>query len=252
MTGRKRKHFLIILGAVLALILAGAGGVLLWQRWTPAQIGNKYRLEDLEPGQTVLALEVSSLRQSYLVVDSQGRWKYVTPQEEWDDETSRWFRQHEYYPRIELCDLLLENDVFPYGKGRVPRKLLKWAVNMESAALKSVPEENEEPKNGGCVPHIISGYEYWAIVGMGKERKEVLLREEERDSYATKVTAWSDDIRVALMCNTLDLLKGDESALRKKHFFIGLCIAFVLLLVLIAGTWFRRRRVSRNREETHI
>lgn len=250
MTGKKRKRLLIILGAVLALLLAGAGGALLWQRWTPAQIGDRVRLEDLEPNQAVLALGAGGLAEEYLVVDNRGRWKLVFPNG-WDDETLQWFRQHEYYPRVEFYDLLLENDAFPYGKGRVPRRLLKWAINMESAALKSVPEE-KEPINRGCVPHITLEYEYWAIARVGDERKEVLLRREKINSYATKVTGWSDDIRIALMCNKLGVLKGDESALRKKHFFIGLCIAFVLLLALIAGTWFRRRRVSRNREETHI
>lgn len=242
MKGKKKKCLLTILGVVLALLLAG-GGVLLWQRWTPAQIGDRYQLEDLEPNQAVLALRVRGLSNSYIVVDSQGRWKHVTPLEEWDDETKRWFHQHDHYPRVELYDLLLENDKFPYGKGRVPRKLLEWAVNMESAARKRNPEEDKRTVGWS---HITSIYEYWVVAGVGENRKEVLLRRERTNSYAMKVTAWSDDIRVVLMCDKLDLLRGRESTIRKKHFFIGLGIAFVLPLALIGGIWLWQRRVKRN------
>lgn len=245
---KRKKHLLIILSITLILLLAGVGGVLLWQRWTPAQIGDRYRLEDLESNQAVLALESVN---SYLVVDNQGRWKYVSPNEEWDDETLQWFRRYELYPRIELYELFLENDALPYGKGRVPRKLLEWAVNMESVKLESIPEEKseEEDYTTNCFA-LTSAREYWGIAGVGEKRKEILLRVEVWDGHAAEVTTWSDDIRVALMCNKLDLLIGYELALKKKHFFIGLSIAFVLLLALIGGTWLWQRRVKRNQKVT--
>lgn len=165
MTGRKRKHLLIILGVVLALILAGAGGVLLWQRWTPAQIGNKYRLEDLEPGQAVLAIESFD---SFLVVDNQGKWKYVVPREEWYDETKQWFRRYKYYPHLELYELLLENNKLPYGKGRVPKKLLEWAVNIETVALERVTKKDERPKDGAsCSIDYTTTDTYWGVTGVG-------------------------------------------------------------------------------------
>ena len=211
---RKNK---IILAFSVTLIILCILLVFCWKCWTPAMIGNKYRLEDVEKGHAVLVVK-NEFALEYIVVGSTGKWKYYNLYKTVTDEEVAWYRKIESRPIQEKGDKILENNQIPYQKGRINKQLLKWAINVESVQLEgNVDVEeiyNPTPKEG-YPPSDIYGspiaYCYYAMPPNQEDEEGVFIGRGGQENVVCGVK----DIRIMLIRAKLEKLQEE----------VGMCMS---------------------------
>lgn len=210
----KKKILLLASGIILFMLVLA---VICWHWLTPVQIGSRYSLEELEENQAVLVVK-SITDDDIIVVDRKGGWKHYD-----SGKVGRWwlaqFNNDLYYGRITQADVddeILKNKDIPYGKGRVSRFLLDWAINIEAEDVEKVQEEyyrvleSTLPWSRGpffAPPRV---YRYYAIIGTGEPREEVLI--ETLGSSLVypgeeSLTCYTGDIRLRMMRRKLEKLQ---------------------------------------------
>ena len=211
---RKNK---IILAFSVTLIIIGILLVFCWKCWTPAKIGDKYRLEDVEKGHAVLVVD-DQFAPEYIVVDSTGKWKYYNFYRTVIDEEVEWYRNIQARPIQEIGNKILENDKIPYQKGRINKQLLKWAINVENIQLEGnvdikevynpTPKEGYPPSDSYGSPWA---YRYYAMPPNQKNEEGVFIGRGGQENVVCGVK----DIRIMLIRAKLEKLQEE----------VGMCMA---------------------------
>ena len=210
----KKKKLLVASGIILLMLVLA---VICWHWLTPVKIGSSYHLGELEEDQAVLVVRDYAIWEQMIVVDSCGKWKYFS-----EDEMGRgWLAQFNndlYWGRITWADVydeIIKSKDIPYRKGRVSKRLLDWAINIDPKGVEKVQEQYSHALDASISsfdPGIIEskGYRYYAIIRTGEQREEVLIEtlgpsvqypEEE------SLTCYTGDVRLRMMRRRLEKLQ---------------------------------------------
>ena len=207
-----RRRTKVILGVGVVWITLGILLMFGWKYWTPAQIGNKYQLKDVEEGHAVLVVE-DQFDAQYIVIDKMGRWKYFNLRHNSTDEQLAWYRNIQARPIQEISDKILENDKIPYQKGRINKQLLKWAINVESVQLEGNVEAESvyNHKSMGESLRKIWAYRYYAMPPNQENEEGVFIGRGGQENVVCDVK----DIRIMLIRAKLEKLQEE----------VGMCMS---------------------------
>ena len=212
---RKNK---IILAFSVTLIIIGILLAFCWKCWTPAKIGNKYQLEDVEEGHAVLVIK-DDFYAEYIVVDSTGKWKYFDVTKNIaKEQLMAWYSNIQSKTRWEISNEIVKNDQIPYQKGRINKQLLKWAINVESVHLEGnvdveeiynpTPKEGYPPSDSYGSPWA---YCYYAIPPSQENEEGVFIGRGGQENVVCGVK----DIRIMLIRAKLEKLQEE----------VGMCMS---------------------------